>query len=366
MQKTLLAYCLLFIISNAYGMQSTKELISFDEEAMIQAAIKATTTVPENNMQETTFDVSELLAEIEQDEEKIVYRTFFDACLNGNIGAINAFIASHPEVNLDYQNEHGTTPLLHAATWGEWSAVWHLRACGAHINIKDHYGQSLFSKAVYGNANEFKKLLTYLSLDEINRECKAICLNRDMVNLTEINFGHAIPKIKNALKNKKTINNVLSHGNTTLQMACIFQMTPLIIQLLENGADLDMTDRWNSSAYNDLTDHQTIPFVVREAFNKGSCIPAALICYFFEVLKITINSDIANYIKQLYLKALSESLFFESPKARIWKYVAQDACALLGMAPADLAKEKRCLIAILLAPQNILTKVNIQLALADK
>ena len=104
-------------------------------------------------------------------------------------------------------------------------------------------------------------------------------------------------------------------------------------------------------------------FVVRETFNNGPCVPAALICRALEALKEE-NNDVANYIKQLYCKAtLSDDSFFESPKARIWKPVCTDVCKMLKV---DTTDERRCLATVMVQSQHTLTEMNIRLALENK
>src|SRR5690606_23190257 len=146
-------------------------------------------------------------------------------------------------------------------------------------------------------------------------------------------------------------NNV---GQTALHIACIRSYTTAIIALLKQGASLDIKDEWNNTPYSCLNDCFKIKslFVVREAFNNGSCMPAAFIC---NVLEENVNPDVAYFIKQLYVKEVWEDQL-KTPEARLWKPVCVQACKIGGMQETD---EKRCLTRILLLPQEEKTKLNI-------
>jgi len=92
------------------------------------------------------------------------------------------FIKENPTIDINYQNNQGTTPLLYATREFTWDIVWYLlEHCNANKMIKDHDGQTIFSIAVYDFSSEyFKKLLKICSLNEINELCKTICLpNKD-------------------------------------------------------------------------------------------------------------------------------------------------------------------------------------------
>jgi len=58
-----------------------------------------------------------------------------------NLQQLN-FIKENPMININYQNNHGTTPLLSAATWDKWNIAWYLlEHCNANKMIKDNYGK---------------------------------------------------------------------------------------------------------------------------------------------------------------------------------------------------------------------------------
>src|SRR5258708_27858687 len=103
-----------------------------------------------------------------ESDKTIDYDYFFELCEKGYNNIIKNFIKENSMIDINYQDNHGTTPLLHAATWGKWDIVWYLlEHCNANKMIKDYYGQTLFSKAVYyWRSIFFKKLLKIYSLDE--------------------------------------------------------------------------------------------------------------------------------------------------------------------------------------------------------
>lgn len=302
--------------------------------------------------------------------EAIDYSYFFDLCKQGNVDDVKTFIKQHPTIDLNHQNEHGTTPALHASTWKKWDCVKYLlRKHKINKMMPDNYGQTIFSKAVYGdNFWILRQLLggDYYSQGELNTLCKNMCLNRSTNNEAE----QISTFVSDALAGKQDINSKNDNNVTALHVACSCKHIPIIIQLLERGADLDIESeehQCSMSSYDLLqpktNGNKSVLFVVREAFNSGPyTIPAtALMNHMFETtLQEHMPSDVTNHIKQFY----AQLIFFESPKARIWKYVAQEACILLGMTPADLANKTHCLTTILFLPQQKLTEINMrQLAL---
>jgi len=312
--------------------------------------------------------------EITSSNTTIDYDHFFELCRIGEKIAIKNFIKKNPMLNINYQNNYGTTPLLYAATWGSWEIVWYLLKHNANKMMKDNYGQTLFSKAAYNlSSTYFKKLLKIYSLDEINELCKTICLKREIDNPAKFNLEWVNTILLNALNNKKNLNEKQNGDKTVLHRACIYSKAPLIIELLKCGADLDIKDNSGESCYDCLytekMSHERAPlFVVREAFNNGPCIQAALMNKVFKKIDKKIDRDVSYYIKKLYVEHIVvQDKLFESAKARILKYTCIEACKQGGLIkPNEKADEKRCLATIMLLPQNKLTEINIQLALADK
>ena len=311
--------------------------------------------------------------EITSSNTTIDYDQFFELCRIGQESAIKDFIKQNPTININYQNNHGTTPLLHAATWGNWNIVWYLlKYCNENKMMKDNYGQTLFSKAVYNwSSVHFKKLLKIYSFNEINELCKTICLQREIDNPAKFSLEFVNTEILNALNNKKNLNEQDNDGITILHLACVSGKVSLIIELLKHGADLDIKDNLKQSCYDHLytkrMSRERAPwFVVREAFNNGSCIPTALMNKVFKKIGNNYNRDISHYIKQLYVEHIAQDIF-ELPKARIWKYVCEKACEKGGFVKQnEKVDEKRCLATIMLLPQKKLTEINIQLALENK
>jgi hypothetical protein len=100
-------------------------------------------------------------------------------------------------------------------------------------------------------------------------------------------------------------------------------------------------------------------FVLREAFNNShqQPIPYALIS---KVFKQNFIPDMAMVIKQYYLQAHASRFYdlLSSPEAQLWKPVCAEVCTLIGIKETDL---NRCLVRILLLPQEEKTKINITL-----
>jgi len=313
------------------------------------------------------------------------YDHFFKLCCDVNIREIAAFLNENPTFDINHIHDCEntvsdkdvkriqTTAFLYAASLCNWPVVWHLlNKCGtANMMLADSYGQTLFSYAVYynyvvgsGRKGAFRKLLDKYSLAEINILCKTMPLHKN--DRYDAFDSCEIEPIIAALEQKTDVNHVdYYQGRTLLGIACRYDYIPYTIQLLKCGARLDIKDRHNKTSYDALEDgNVSSRFVVREAFNDGSCIPAAaLICHALEALKEE-NSDVVNYIKQLYCKAtLLDDSFFESPKAGIWEPVCVEACKIAGIEDVD---ENRCLAKILFMPQEQLTQVNKTLALQDK
>ena len=308
-----------------------------------------------------------------ESDKTIDYDHFFELCKNGQKSVIKNFIKENPTIDINYQNNQGTTPLLYATTWFSWKNVWYLlKHCNANKMMKDNYEQTIFSIAVYNSSSySFKKLLKIYSFNEINELCKTICLPIKMDNSAEFyRFINTI--ILEALNKKKDLNEKQDGGKTVLHKACIYKKIPLIIELLKHGADLDIKNDSGKSCYDCLytekTSNNRAPFfVVREAFNNGLVIPAALIQNVFENIGHDIDCDVSHYIKQLYVDLIVQDKLSELPKARIWKYICEDACEKGGLIKQnEKADEKRCLAIIMLLPQKKLTEINIQLALGDK
>src|SRR5436190_10681651 len=142
-----------------------------------------------------------------ESDKTIDYDHFFELCKNGQKSVIKNFIKENPTIDINYQNNQGTTPLLYATTWFSWKNVWYLlKHCNANKIIKDHDGQTIFSIAVYDfSSTHFKKLLKICSLNEINELCKTICLPIKMDNSAEFyRFINTI--ILEALNKKKDLN----------------------------------------------------------------------------------------------------------------------------------------------------------------
>src|SRR5690606_32449771 len=109
----------------------------------------------------------------------INYELFFDLCKRGNINALQEFMNENPTLNINYLDSHGQTPCLYAASWDKWEVVWELLECGADKMIKDNYGQSLFSIAVYNMfSKSFKRCLADYSIKQINDLCKTMPFRR--------------------------------------------------------------------------------------------------------------------------------------------------------------------------------------------
>ncbi len=301
---------------------------------------------------------------------KINYGHFFELCKKGNVEAIKQFIQQNPSLDINYQTkDYGTTALLHAATWHKWDVVWYLLQSGADKMIRDNYDESLLLKSLSVEyVKEFKKILFLYSYEEINALCKSVPFNRDDSNsIVRIGY-HA----KSVLDGKKELESKWG-GYTALHLSCIFYRVPVIVELLNRGANLESkhgkgTGPFTPYFFLNLSDTKLYLFAVREALNDGPCMPVALLS---AVLDDRVGAVCARQIKQFYVEEVCKKIdFFETAQARIWKYVCADACKVAKIERLDKITnqpdEKRGLAALLLLPQKTLTEVNIQLALEGK
>jgi len=295
---------------------------------------------------------------------EIDYPYFFDLCKKGNVKSVKRFLHKNRDktIDINHQNEHGATVFLHVANYHRWSVVWCLlrRFKDAQIMLPDKYGQTLFSKAVYCCnflPDQFKRIIMLYSSDQINSLSKAICFNTSPYQDTPAD----IKLITDVLMGKIDVYSQDYQGMTALCYTCIFDYIPCSIKLVECGALLDIKDAWGETPYDELARNKASLFVVREAFNSTTYMPVALINYILE--KSNIVSDVAQYIKELYIRAPLPKMLFESPKARIWEPVCVDACAVAGI---NIKDESQCLATMMFLPQKKLTEINVQLALEDK
>ncbi len=200
----------------------------------------------------------------------VVYRhnDFYALCSEGNKVAIKQFVKNNSRFNLNYQNEEGATFALHAAMYGKWGVVFCLLKCGADKNIKDNYGQSVFSKAIHEDSCQaFRMLLPLYSLKEINTECKTMTLDRgvDYDVIQTISFF-----VKTVLNGKRDLESKESYGYTALHPVCLQGHIPLIVDLLKRGACLKAMNKRNETPYDLLSNwagrrHALALFAVREA-----------------------------------------------------------------------------------------------------
>ena len=291
-------------------------------------------------------------------------KRFFEVCKLGVIAA-QEFIQRHPAIDINYQNEHGTTIALCIASCSTQRVIdYLLQECWQKIDKMhtDKHGQTLLSQAVNSTTScFFKKILSLYSWNEINSLCGKMCLGR---NLNGEPMQEVYSLITDVLEGKKELEYQNSNGYTALCLACLGKQVPFIIQLLEHGANLNTGNNYGETPYDYLSknflNNKAPLFAVREAFNREQWLSAALICEVSDNVEV---EDVAHYIKQLYVEIKYGKKPFESPKARIWQPVCVDACKAMGITEKD---EKRCLVSILMAPQDMLTKANIALALQDK
>jgi hypothetical protein len=295
---------------------------------------------------------------------EIDYPYFFDLCKKKSLKSVKRFLHKnrHKTIDINHQNEQGATVFLHAAEHHKWNVVGCLlrRFKNANIMLSDKYGQTLFSKAVYCYAflpDQFKKIVERYSLDHINSLSKTICFNKSPYQDTPADTEF----IADVLMGKRDVHNQYYQGMIALSYACIFNYIPCTIKLVECGAPLDIKDAWGDTSYDELAGNKASFFVVREAFNSTTYMPVALINYMLE--KSGIVPDVAQYIKELYIRAPLSKMLFESPKARIWQPVCVDACAVAGI---NIKDESQCLAVVMSLSQQNLTGLNVRLALGDK
>lgn len=193
-----------------------------------------------------------------------------NACQTQSTMYIQRMLQINPTLDINYCNEHGTTPLLSAAkaqTSNSWQIARDLLKM-EKINYlhKDNYGQSLFSKSIYFRepAIEFSKILAHYTLKQINDECKSLSYDRN-INL-EL---HTIDNVINSKHTKNYIQLYKQHHHL-----------PLIKKLFLNKALLDAINTFDE--FNYCLDPQQysgrifyrnlspkITFALREAFNYG-------------------------------------------------------------------------------------------------
>src|SRR5581483_8409460 len=201
------------------------------------------------------------------------YIFFFDISKNNNTPHIHRFIEqqkNNPAFNINYQNEHGETALVHASSWGAWQAAnILLKEYKADKSIKDNYGQSLFSKSFYTSMpHTFENILQNYSAEEINAECKTLELYRN----TEY---HVFPQVHclltDMLEDKKI--NAVNGPETALLFACTHNYFPYIVQLLQQNKRLAHYEyafrRLSGGTGLVFLEHKT-HFVLRAFFNKDS------------------------------------------------------------------------------------------------
>lgn len=295
----------------------------------------------------------------------------FKACEEGKKEMVEQFIEDNPTYNLENKNEHGETILLYAArlahhscstgktTVTKWNIVWHLLKKGADRNVQDNHGQTVFSHGFYHYANSpaiasvafMQNITFYYTPQEINAFCKTM----------PIHYGFDYSPICMTPLMEKTLQNEIDLSNkeltsNALYVSCRFSQVPLIVQLLQLGADLYAKDGFGENAYSSLMKNKKTLFVVREAFNDGPCI------HLINVALEGLVKDIKEHIMSFYIK-----LLLSSPEAELWKPDAVNACMQDGIWKTTCAKlgitatdPMLCLITILLMPQEMKTTMNIR------
>jgi len=315
-----------------------------------------------------------------------------------------------PTLNINYQNEHGTTIALNAATSNNWKFVDILLNHGADKNIKDKYKQSLLSKALHDTALpcQFVTLLQQYTPEEINAECKSMPLHRDK-DYQETPRINPRGTLALTLQNRNTFREALLSSNYDPEY--LFQ-SDTSRRALEENAHYRYQDTQYPAAYNEAFNDIHIPhlvsllkspnhvfllehkerlacfqnivpngrksvdnntlFVLREAFNDGSCIsslPIPLISWVlfvqcFEDYKLP--SEIAQLIQQKYIRLLIQDLQknnLPTVEEFLWQPVCIQACQLMGI---EETNEQQCLARILLMLQKQKTELNVKLLLAQE
>ncbi len=301
-------------------------------------------------------------------KKKINYAQLFEFCVNNNSGDIQNFIKQYPNFDINYQDQEGRTILLSMTIHRtqspnelqpdrHWYPIWDLlKKYPADLMLHDKYNQTLFSQAVYEpHSTAFKRLLPQYTNNQINTLCKTINFKKNKNGSTLIYRG--CPENEGRLAPDDAMSSMnLKKEYIMLLKACMHLQIPTIIQLLEHGVHS------NESHAILVNKNSKAPlFVVREAFNDGPLIPSTSLIN--EFLKCHILADIVPIIKQFYIDALRFKVISQSPKAYIWRPVCIEACKTAKIKETD---EDRCLIKIMMMPQNKLTEINKQFALKNK
>jgi len=293
--------------------------------------------------------------------QRIDYKQLFVACKDGNLQQVEEFFEHNQHVHINHRNEHGKTALLIAGSHTKWNIVdYLLQQNGIDKNVKDNYGQTLFSKAIHDKVQFSLLVSTEYSLKEINALCKSFPRERSCDNTF---FWEDSLMISLALADSSLVNSSdLLTKTTPLSLACCMNDIPSIIALLECGAHLHAADVDGNTPYTILCDNPQHLFVVREAFNNGfSCPRAMSIASVGEVVKQHLVSDLKHKIIKLYVENAKQ--LFETPEAKLWAPIAVKAYKIVDPQERD---QQRCLTKILFMNQEEKTHMNIQYALKTK
>jgi hypothetical protein len=219
------------------------------------------------------------------------------ACQTQATFYIQYMLQAHPNLNINYCNEHGTTPLLSAAgmqTSNSWVTAQNLLAM-KNINYlhKDKYGQSLFSKAIYSGGGlfrlDFRTILTHYTLEQVNNECKSLSYDRNNNLKLRIPFYEdkefikdlseelppsflaqdiRLPRVQKAIeKRQRFIESCKQRHHIPLIKKLLIEGTSLNKRNIFLNSAVDENELDKRTLYENLSD-KTI-FALREIFNYG-------------------------------------------------------------------------------------------------
>lgn len=155
----------------------------------------------------------------------------------GDINLVKFLISNGVDVNL--QNDYGSTALMSASQTGYIEIVRLLLAAGSDVNKRDNKGYSALRIAVLHNSLNVFKLLIQAKAD-IEADKNSILIDSCRGNYTEI--------VKLMLEAKANVNTTNEYGASPLMYAACFPTTEVLEKLIISGANINGKDNKGRTA----------------------------------------------------------------------------------------------------------------------
>lgn len=308
---------------------------------------------------------------LDNDAQQHINNQFISMCAYAKALAAQEFIDKHnTTLDINYQNQDGTTALLNAAGHNNWQLIWYLlENKKPNVHLKDIYQQSLFSKAVHHSESvTLKTVLKYYTPEQMHDECINVNFNRDnafqIINKVHQFTADVLDK-KKPLEARHT-RHFPPHNRTALHKSVYNSHLPIIIELLEREADLEAKDSFSETPLRMLLRRPGVFFVLREVFNETESVVHEH--YIFLVLshlgtliekthELSIPQDIITIIQTFFIRSLPSEKR-KSVERNLWKAVLTQACECAKIHDTN---PTTCLDKLMQLPQHEKTAMNIKL-----